>query len=308
MIIPELDLGIYISGNTQTSAPLVASFSDQLLARVSATTPSPPRALPTASQLKTLRPFLDRLNGDYVSTRRAFSGLEGAITRLTKTVSLKHQGNGSLLLSGPHGQSLFVPGQDKLTFSPLSRPATPEFEGVHIWLDDNDHIRGFETPDGMAFYERASWLHKPSTVTFWAWLCGLSSLLCLMSFGRQSSNLNRPTDAQIRASWISYAISLCWLLSFWAFTSWFKGNQIDPAFVLVNWPNGQVRLASLLAAIASLATLYQIGSLYWVYQPAYHYNDGWTSLQKAGHGLVLLVSSALVIVLTAWGALEFWSW
>lgn len=81
----------------------------------------------------------------------------------------------------------------------------------------------------------------------------------------------------------------------------------DPSALFIDWPSGSVVMASLLALMASLGTLYQIGSLYWVLSDGGRYDDGWRDWQKACHVAILVFWTGYAILLMAWGALEPWS-
>jgi len=99
-----------------------------------------------------------------------------------------------------------------------------------------------------------------------------------------------------------------WICAILVFQNWQSHIANDPNALFTRWPSGQVQVASWLAVLATLGTLYQTGTFYLVYNGNGRYGDGWPEWQKIAHGLLILYWVIYVFVLMLWGALEPWSW
>jgi CubicO group peptidase (beta-lactamase class C family) len=309
VLVPELNLAIFIAANTQTGDTLTESFPDLVLSHLK-DQPLPPPAAPAPDQAYANHADqLKALKGEYVSTRRAYGGLEGAITRLLNTVQVGFEDDGSLILSSQNTLTAYVPASNGLYV-----PQSPDDPGASLTMGalhfipkaEGTGATAFETASNMARFERVSWIHKSSTLSFMTTLVILSCVFSLIGMGRNHHNLNRPTQAQVRATWISYAIAACWILSIAIFDNWRVHIGDEPVGLFVKWPNQEVGTASFLALLASIGTLCQLGSLYWVFKSATHYMDGWADWQKVAHVALNIVWLFYAIVLAAWGALTFW--
>jgi hypothetical protein len=129
-----------------------------------------------------------------------------------------------------------------------------------------------------------------------------------LSLARGITRHERPTDEQSRASLVSAFLAGVWVAAIFTFDSWRSHLNDDPNAGFTHWPAGQVQLASWLALVASLGTVYQVATFYFVYNEDSRYHDGWPMWQKVAHGLLLVWWMFYIVVLAVWGALEPWSW
>lgn len=304
ILVPELDIGIFIAANTPDSGPLTRAYPDLLLRHIEGMAPiAPVRTASTSADYS-------RLTGTYVSTRRAYGGLEGAITRLINTVDIGENDQGNLLVIAPDQVSAFVPATASGFFiparsNPLSGPLAAE--GLHFFLPQSGAATGFETTANMGRYERVGWTHKPQTLTGMTRLMLASCVLALMGFARSYAARERPTPSQSIATFGTYGLAALWIAAVWVFSDWRAQLGGDSTALFINWPSGQVQLASSLALLASLGTLAQLFYLPFVYRDARFHTDGWALWQKGLHTVLIVGWLGYAGLLAAWGALEPWS-
>ncbi len=313
-LVPDMNLGIFISTNTQTGGPLANSFANLLLDHLDGDVGRPP-LMPTPNQAYAEhKDYYNAIRGQYVSTRRAYGGLEGAITRLVNTVEVSVDHDGRLILDTPGGTSAYVPASATGFFNPQDAgdpgPAS-ETGGLHFLFNpDGTHVTAIETASNTLRYERVGWIHSPQTVGFLTVITVITCILVLISLLRGRSRNERPTEEQARAALVSAGLSCLWIIAILMFAHWKSQLDDDPGSLLTNWPNGQVQLASWLATVATLGTAYQVVTYYFVYNESGRFStaDGWAEWQKIAHGLLLAWWSFYAVVLLLWGALEPLSW
>ena len=312
VLIPELNLGIFITTNTQTGGALASSYPNLLLDHLQGDLVRPPLMPSPAMAYAEHRDYYKALKGQYVSTRRAYGGLEGAITRLINTVQVTVDADGRLILTTQNGLSAFVPGTAPGFFTQQdSEDPGPAQEtgGLHFLFNaDGRRVSGFETATNLTRYERVSWVQSPETVGVLTFFMIGTCVLVWISLAKGPARYEHPGEHQTRATLISAGISMLWLIAIFIYHSWSSNLAEDPGSLFTHWPSGQVRLASLIAALASLGTLYQAATFFFVATDEGRHNDGWALWQKTAHGVMLVYWLLYIIVLIFWGALEFWSW
>jgi CubicO group peptidase (beta-lactamase class C family) len=312
VLVPDLNLGIFISTNTQTGAPLADDFATMLLDHLSGDVVRPPLMPAPEMAYADHRAYYDGIKGEYVSTRRAYGGLEGAITRLINTVEVNIDADGRLILTTDGGQSAYVPASAEGFFNQQDSedpgPASA-LGGLHfLFKADGSKATAFETASNMARYERVSWIFQPGTLKIMSAIQIFTCVLVFLSLAKGAARHERPTETQGRATVISIGVALVWILAILVFQNWQSHIADDPNALFTRWPSGQVQFASWLAVIATIGTLYQAATFYLVYNGNGRYGDGWPEWQKITHGLLVLYWVIYVFVLMLWGGLQPLSW
>ena len=312
VLVPDLNLGIFISTNTQTGGPLADDFATMLIDHLSGDVVRPPLMPAPEMAYADHRAYYDGMKGEYTSTRRAYRGLEGAITRLINTVEVNFDADGRLILSTEGGQSAYVPASATGFFNQQDGedpgPASA-LGGLHfLFKADGSKATAFETASNMARYERTSWFFHPGTLKVMSLIQVFTCVLVFLSLTKGTARHERPTETQGRATVISLGVALLWILAIVVFQNWQAHMADDPNALFTRWPAPQVRLASWLAVLAAIGTAYQAFTFYLVYNGNGRYGDGWPEWQKIAHGLLTLYWVIYVILLTFWGALEPLSW
>ena len=312
VVVPELNLGIFISTNTQTGGNMAESYPNLLLDHLEGDLVRPP-LMPTANMAYAAhKDYYQALKGQYVATRRAYGGLEGAITRLVNTVEVSVDQDGRLILTTPNGISAFVPASAQGFFNQQdSEDPGPAQQtgGLHfIFNTQGTQVAAFETQTNLGRYERIGWIHSPDTVGLLTLFMIGTCVVVWISLAKGPARHERPTTEQARASIVSAGLALLWVIAIFTFNSWKSHLADDPSSLFTHWPSGQVQLASWLALVATIGTLYQAGTFYFVYNETGRYSEGWALWQKIAHGLLLAYWLFYIAVLGFWGALEPWSW
>ncbi|ESQ75120.1 hypothetical protein ABAC402_10655 [Asticcacaulis sp. AC402] len=310
VIVPKMNLGIFITTNTQSGAALAEGFPNLLLDHLEGNlvraplTPTPNQAFAGNKR------YYNAIRGHYVSTRRAYGGLEGAVTRLINTAEVTIDRDGRLILATEDGISAFVPASAQNFFNPQnsegSGPAG-KLGGLHFLIPKaGSKAQAFETASNQMRFERVGWIHEPGTLRFLTMIMIATCILVWMAQVRGLTRHERPTEAQARASLISAGLSLVWLVAIFTFNAWQSGLAEDPDRLFTAWPSGQVQLASWLAILGAIGTLTQIGMSWFVYNEPQRFSvsDGWALWQKVAHGLLLAYWLFYIIVLAWWGLLK----
>jgi CubicO group peptidase (beta-lactamase class C family) len=311
VLVPDLNLGIFISTNTQTGGPLADSFPNLLLDHLSGDIVRPP-LMPTPQQAYALhRDYYDGLKGQYVSTRRAYSGLEGTITRLLNTVQVGVDADGRLILTTRNGLSAYVPASAQGFFNPQdSEDSGPSSAtgGLHFLSDGKSgRVTAFETASNMMRYERIGWLHSPETVKMLTWIMVGTCLATLGFLAKGAAKHERPTEEQARATVISCGLAVVWLVAILLFNHWYNNLSDDATDLFTHWPSRQLHFASMLACLATAGTLVQWGTYYFVYNENMRYHEGWPQWQKYAHAALLAYWTFYAVVIELWSGLEFWA-
>ncbi|MDC7682413.1 serine hydrolase [Asticcacaulis sp. BYS171W] len=307
ILVPELGIGIFVAANTETGDVLTRAYPELLVRHLEGAATTGPRQ-PAQSYARNPA-YFDALRGTYVSSRRAYGGLEGAVTRLINTVEVDVDNDGRLIVAAQDGASAFVTTSARGFFVPQEmNPLGPQigFENLHfLFKPQGGKATAFETSANMARFERVGWYHTPDFLYSMTALMLGSCVMVLMGLSRIGQR-DHPTDPQIMATWISYATAFVWILAIAVFQSWKTSLDGDPSALFTRWPSGQLQLASGMAVLASLATLFQLGNLYRVYEEAHYHADGWALWQKTAHTALNLGWLSYAVLLMSWGALTPW--
>jgi len=294
MVIPELDLGVFISTNTVGGSVLSSKLPGTIVERFYAQTPPIQRAGDPAL-LKTAGNY----EGSYLATRRSYSGLEKFLGVLGGMAKVSVSPDGYLVTSGALGSQSWVPGDSPSQFRAMDGNGYLNFV-----LDQNGKAIRIYTPSGANAFERASGLLDPG---LFAWLAGL---VALTAFGLWAAFLaRRGTSYQgstLRLShYVLLATGTLWLVSVIAIAMWLPSIMADGPS-LHYWPPTQLAVASTAALIATItaigsAVLLALGLRR---TPAGTPRPGAFALVR--HGVAVLLFLALSLIVAIRGGLLPW--
>ncbi len=296
VVVPSLDLGIFVTTNTDRGAYLARDLPSRVVERFYA---PPPGAPPPGSR----RLIEDRatFEGSYLVDRRAYHGLEAMVDRLIGEARVSVSPDGHLLVAGP--------GQPE-SFSAAAGPLSGRFvsdDGARalVFRMRRGEATGFFDPAGGSAFER---------IPLWrqtALLATMTLLTCVVALATLRGVLiRRPRDfressSQRRAGLIIQTQSALWLVSVGLFGVWAL-RAGDVARVMYDWPGVMLVGASasaLVASLLSLPTLLLIPSIW----RGGRRLDSWGAARKARYSLLALEFTAFAVLLASWGALEPWS-
>lgn len=287
-LLPELDLGVFVSTNTAGGAALTQVLTPLLVQHFyGAPLPAPLEGRPE------LRAELAGYAGQYGLTRRRHSGLEGFLMRL-QALPVGVSAEGYLTAVLPIGPGRFVPTE------------TP---GLFQNADSRGHIL-FERRDGRLTLsnigftaERLTLLKSPSTLILVVGLAALAAFGTLLGLFRRFGRQLPSTAAEAHAGRLQAATALLWLGSFGSLVFFAITVAGDVSTVIYRWPTPSILAFSTLALLASIATAVLLGLL-----PAVWGGEGgWTRWRKTRLTAAALAFAACGAMLLTWGALQPWN-
>lgn len=285
-VLPELDLGLFVSTNTAGGAVLTGT----LLQRVVQNFYAPPSA-PLEGRPE-LRGELAVYAGQYRITRRRYEALEGFVMRLQGlSAAVSPNGYLTVMLSRP---TRFVPADEPGHFQNADGPE-------RVVIERRNGRPTVILPAAAA--EQLGPLESPATLMT---LLALAALAAVGSAVGLMMRLKRPlpaTASQTVAGRLQVGASILWLASFAAFAVFAAGAAANPNAIAFNWPTPSILAFSSLALLASLVTVSLVALLPAVWRGT----GGWSRWRKARFTAVALVFAACAAMLLSWGALQPWN-
>ena len=296
VLVPDLDLGVFISTNTDTGGALASSLPDRIVQRFYAGPPGGPR--PGSPQLADDRGAFE---GVYLVDRRAYHGLEGFIFRLIGAETVHVTSDGKLVIEGMDGISRWAPD---------GAPAAGQFvsdEGPArlVFQMADGKARRFFSPDGIAAFERVGLVGQVGTLIFLTALTAIAAIATLIGLLMRARRDFRETPSQRRASLLQTSQAGLWLAAMLLLGIWSTGAG-DLAKVMYNWPGFTLVLASACAFLASLLAVATLVFVPLVWRGGRRV-DSWTGGRKARFTVSALIFLGYAALLLSWGALEPWS-
>jgi CubicO group peptidase (beta-lactamase class C family) len=293
VMVPELGLGVFVSVNTDTGADLPASLPATIIERFYAPRPD----VPAASRIT--HDEARAYEGQFLTTRRSYGGLEGFIDRLIGEASVRAAPDGRLTVTIDGKSSQWTATGQPDTFAPASG------SGLLVFQRDNGKVVRFFSPVGVAAFERIGFPHQPGLLTTFAVLTALAALATLIGVATRDSREARQTPTQARASLLQTIQAILWLIALVG-VGIFASGAGDVAKVVYGWPSGWLLSASACAFVSTLLTIATLAMLPVVWRGGRRV-DSWTSLRKLAFTCTTLIFLAFALLLAAWGFLEFWN-
>jgi hypothetical protein len=295
VVVPALNLGMFISTNSEGGQALAGRFAERLTQEFYA----PPRPFPRAGSAQ-LAQDPTAVDGYYLTTRRAYSGLEGFVTALGGGTEVSVTPQGLLRTKTRGATRLWAPE------GPLSDRRFIEAQGDRrlVFTNEPGQARGFLPAGGDALNERTPAWREPRTLAALAGLAALAAAGTLAGVAARNRREFRENQIQTRASLVQNIQAVLWLIAM-ALFGLFAIKAGDTAQVMYRWPGALIVTASACALVASALTLVTIIALPAIWRGGRRV-DSWTHLRKAGFTLTTLIYGALAVVLALWGALSPW--
>jgi hypothetical protein len=296
VVVPDLDLGIFVSTNTDTGRPLVNRLPERIVQHFYA--PPEPFPRPGSPELAQRR---SEFAGYYLTTRRAYSGLEGFANQLNGGASVDVTHGGRLVTSDSSGVKTWVPegSLDSGRFI-----ASQGDERIAFDLADGG-ARAFHGANGTQVFERAPFWRQPQTLAMLAALAAASALATIAGVVVRNRREFRENQVQSRASLVQNIQAVLWLIALALFALWVSETG-DKAEEMYRWPGVLMIMASACALVAAglTATTFLVLPAIW---RGGRRVDSWTHLRKAFFSVTVLIYAAFSVDLALWGALSPWS-
>ena len=294
VMVPDLNLGIFISTNTDTGQAL----SDRLAQRIVEQFYAPPPNYPRAGNLQLLA-VKSIYEGYYLGSRRAYSGLEAFVGRLIGGLTVEVTKDGRLLTRSNQVRSWVSEGDP-------SKGRFVSDNGVDhlVFAIDNGRARAIVTSLNTQVFERASIWDQPARLIIGAVLTAIASVATLLGNLVRNRRDFRETSIQGRAGFIQGLQSTLWITSFILFLIW-TAKTGDTSAVMYGWPGPFILLSSACAVAAAAFTLLSA-----LIAPAVLRGgrrvDSWTTARKTGYVASVIIFGAFAVLLYNWGALTPW--
>ncbi len=290
VLVPDLRLGVFVSTNTSTGRALAERLPKLIVERFYA----PPAAglAPGEPALLKLR---HRFTGAYISTRRAYSGLEGFLNRFDSHDRVWVSPKGYLMTRTGSWVEAWVPDGAPGRFRAADSQRRLQFK-----LDAEGRAISYPGSRGTFTMERVGLLMDPLLFSIGAAL-GLAAALATMLFvfARMDRGLAQ-TPWQARASALALLTAGFWLAGFAAFAVWIcSRGPLDGA-----WPDPTLVTASAAALVATLGSLGLLAMTPLVLRDG---ADGWSPWRKLRHLLSALVFVVFAALVGARGGLIPWA-
>ena len=283
VVVPALDLGIYVVTNTDTGAKFAKRLPDLIVdhfygGAVRAST------APAKIDAAAIEPY----EGTWISSRRDYHGLEGFIELLQATKIDAVNGG----LAGV-GSRIYVPdGPGR--FRQKDGPYVLTFD-----LKDGKAVK-YRTSDNIEQGERAKWWQDP--LTYLLLLTGsiVAAVATLSGLFVRRRDLPR-SGAQGAAGQMQTAAALAWLTALGALALWVPSAS-SAAAVVFNWPGPFITIfawAGLGAAVLSLAGLVMLLPIW--------RGQGWAKWRKLRYTATAVIFAAVSLLTFLRGGLDVWT-
>jgi CubicO group peptidase (beta-lactamase class C family) len=295
VLIPESNLGLFISANEEASEPAVYELFQAFMDHYY---PVPP--LPVPEAVSGFEENASQFSGGYRPTRSAYTNFEKAGT-LFQEVQVSPGPNSTLTMSQPGFGSEQWVEVEPLSFSPAD--GLPSQDGRVFGRDEQGRINYlFFNLNPTTAYEKVAW-YDDSNVNYA--LLGACVLLFLSTliwplraiFNRspEKPEQDRPSRA---ARWLAGGSSMLNLLFIVGFASLFSASPTEADFIytIPAWLIAMLTVALIAAILALVSTAF--AALAWK-------NGYWSPLSRVHYTLVVLALLAFVWWLNNWNLLGF---
>lgn len=296
LVIPELDLGIFISTNTNTGRPLIDRLPNHVVARFYA--PAQDTLLPPDPKLATQA---ERYAGYFLGTRRSYTGLEGFVYLFT---------SGAIVAVTPQGYLVVSAGGTARQYVPDGRPhgfVTTDGRNRLTFEVKDDKAVAFRSASGTQTFERAGFTRQPDLLNL---VLALALLAAVAAIGGAFTRIGRdvrPTPAQRWSNVLYLGTSVLWLSAIGALLMWAQAAGGTDNSFFYEWPGPMILGGSTLALLAALATAALVVLLPFAWQGRRSTQGGWSIWRKLRQTVGVAVFAAFAALLTTLGALQPWN-
>lgn len=290
VIVPELDLGIFISTNTSTGGKLAYEFQNILVNHFFVESTARERQKPADGFAQRGERFV----GTYLSDRHSYGQLEKFISIFKDFTKVSISPEGYLVTTNAAGSKSWVETGD-LTFTQTDGHQTIAFS-----QDEDGNIVKMFTYLGIAaatkvgFFRSADWFQIIFTLTLIASIGSLSG-----SWLRRNKHIHESLNESV-ASRLSAFMGFIWVLFFGFFIAALVQLTSMQQDAIFNFPPSNLVIALWIALIGLLLSLINLPSLFVVWRDGH-----WPVWRRIRHSLVVIFSFAFVLTLYHWNLLGF---
>jgi CubicO group peptidase (beta-lactamase class C family) len=294
---PDLNLGVFVAANTDTGRRLAERLPGAIVEAFYAAPAAEPRA-PVPELVASAAAY----EGRYLTTRRAYSGLEGFVGRIAGTTRVRVTPEGRLVTRSATGGDVWVPEG-----APDAGRFVAEDGDTRLVFQMSDgSARAFQTSSNAALYERIAFWRSPAALAICAGLTAAAAALTLIGTMLRNRREQRESAVQSRAGLVQNLQAGLWLAAIVSFVVWMTHDYVDPARAAFRWPGAALVSASACALVAAFLTAATLLALPAVWRGGRRV-DSWPIQRRAAYTVTTLVYAAFSVLLAQAGALVPWS-
>lgn len=289
IMVPELDLGVFISTNSAEGSPLSMGLMELVMARFFAgdtETPAPPEDFSERAA---------RYAGTYLLNRTAHTKLEKVLLSMPggfTTVSATQ--DSYLLTSSPAGTSRWV------EIAPNQFRRVGGHEVLYFIEDENGEISHFSLSLGIFAWEKTGFFAGPQWFNLIAVLGFLATTGSILGFILRRK---RPADDTKReriavlvhaiASWSWAAFAILFGIALARAT----GNT---EALIFDYPSGILVASLVFALVGAIASYVSLAGLYFIWK-----EKSWPGWRRIRHTAAVLIYVGLALTLGHWNVIGF---
>ncbi|MCC7266826.1 MAG: serine hydrolase, partial [Caulobacteraceae bacterium] len=296
VVVPELNLGVFISTNTESGGRLAHVLPQRIAERFYAAPRAPAKGAPA------LKAAAEAFEGTYLTTRRAYSGLEGFVMRVAGQVKASVTRDGVLLTQGFDG-----PAQRWVLDGPAERGlfrSAETGEAMTFAMRDG-RAREFRPAGNAAVFQRVGPLDQTGTLAIVGLVALAAAAATLVGAALRVFRETRQGAAQRRGGILQTIQAILWIIAATGLAMFIAGAA-DRAKAIYDWPNSWLIIASACALVASVLNVLALILTPLIWQGGRRV-ESWSGLRKVAYTWTVLVYGALGLLLLRWGALFPWS-
>lgn len=286
-LVPDEDFGIFINGNTESSGGLTAALPELVIDRFFGS-PAPPMRPGNPAAVAAA---IGAIEGAYVHSRRAYSGLEGFVGLLTSTGDISVNSAGYIDAFG----GTYLPTANRDRFIAADGPG-----GFLVERGAGGAAVNIVPDHQSVLWSRAAFWQRSDLFIGAAVAAMLAALLTLLRpiYATATPAASRPERL---SGWGAYATSAAFVAAVGLVALW--GVQAEqPETVAFDFPGSLLGPAAGLATLGCVLTLGLLALLWPVWR-----GGGWSRRRRIGHSLAVLAWLAFAGLLAARGILPPWS-
>ncbi|MFZ5720770.1 MAG: serine hydrolase domain-containing protein [Pseudomonadota bacterium] len=296
-LVPELGLGVFVATNSETGHTLSDVLPEALVRHFYAA----PAAFPRAGSADLVE-RAEAFEGAYLSTRRAYGGLEGFVGLIMGSADVRVTSGGRLITERAGETRAWVP-----------EGAVSEGRFVSVLGDERLVFRmnadgeatSFRGSDNSETLQRAPLTERPGVLILASALTGFAAAATLVGLMLRNRRELRQNQVQARAALVQNIQAGLWLAALALFAAWGAGASNIEA-IMYGWPGPLLVTASASALVAAALNLLTIAALPAVWQGGRRV-DSWSAPRKLFFTLTVVIYTAFSVLLAMNGALEPWS-
>lgn len=295
-LVPSLGLGVFVTTNSETGDRLADILPAELVRHFYA----PPTIFPRPGSPELAREG-GMFAGQYITTRRAYGGLEGFAGLLSGGAKVSVTPDGRLITAGAGGLKAWVPdgavGDGRFV-------STTGDTRMAFRLSGGRAV-SFQMADNSQTFQRAAMWQRPMFMISLTILVTIAAVATLFGLAFRNRRELRQNQTQARAALVQNIQAGLWLTVLILFSIW-AARAGDAQALMYDWPGPVLVTASAAALVAAALTLLTIAALPAVWQGGRRV-DSWTALRKVFFTATVAIYAGFSVLLAMAGALEPWS-